>query len=80
MNERRAFEAALGEKLRDDQRVIIQVVSDVAQGELEPSPPEVSKGEELPEWCHVYDGLSDDEIASLETRILDRNGWTRNLS
>jgi hypothetical protein len=31
----------------------------------------------LPEWCNVYAGLSDDEIAILEKSILTRADLTR---
>lgn len=31
----------------------------------------------LPEWCNVYAGLTDDEIADLEKRILTRADLTR---
>ena len=34
-------------------------------------------GRLLPDWCDVYEGLSDEEIADIETVILDRNGWSR---
>lgn len=31
----------------------------------------------LPEWCNVYAGLSDEEIAELEETILTRADLTR---
>jgi hypothetical protein len=31
----------------------------------------------LPDWCNVYDGLSDDEIAAAEQVILQRADLTR---
>jgi hypothetical protein len=33
--------------------------------------------DQLPEWCNVYAGLSDDQIANLERAILRRMELTR---
>jgi hypothetical protein len=40
-----------------------------------PSRPEHSI-DELPPWCNVYDGLTDDEIADVESAILERPNLT----
>ena len=32
---------------------------------------------QLPDWCNVYDGLSDDEIAEVEAIALDRSRFIR---
>jgi|HubBroStandDraft_6_1064221.scaffolds.fasta_scaffold1135317_2 hypothetical protein len=70
--ERRIYEAALGEPLREDQQVILRVVT--------PSEPRVpTTAETLPDWCKVYEGLSEAEVAEIETAILDRNEWTRDV-
>jgi len=77
-NERRVYETALGQQLRDNQQVIIQVITVGASEEKE----KVGSGGQptgtLPDWCNVYEGLSDEEIAEIETVILDRSGWSRN--
>jgi hypothetical protein len=42
--------------------------------------PEINTGqsaEGLPDWCNVYEGLTEQEIEDIEKVILDRNGWTR---
>jgi hypothetical protein len=31
----------------------------------------------LPEWCNVYDGLTDEQIAEVEEVILQRSDLTR---
>ena len=54
--ERRIYESVLGEPLRDDQQVVLEVVS--------PG---------LPDWCDVYKGLSDAEIAEVEEIALRRS-------
>ena len=76
-DERRVYEAALGERLRENQQLILQVVTP-----HEPTPTEeASPGaatDHLPDWCNVYEGLSDEEIAEIEDVILDRSGWNRN--
>jgi hypothetical protein len=33
--------------------------------------------EALPDWCRVYEGLSDQEIAEVENDVLDRAVLTR---
>ena len=38
------------------------------------SPPQTP---ELPEWCRVYDGLSDREITEVERIALDRSNFGR---
>lgn len=37
------------------------------------------KGRLLPDWCDVYEGLSDKQIADIESVVLDRSGWARTL-
>ncbi len=73
-DERRTYETLLGHSLHENQQIVIQVVTP------EPSPEEKPASESvrlLPDWCNVYDGLSDDEIAELEDLILRRADLTR---
>lgn len=77
--DRRAIEHLLGGPLADDQQVAIHLS---AGGENRPSPSTSQQANEvasLPEWCHVYAGLSNDEIAALEHSILSRANLTRNV-
>lgn len=68
-DERRAFEHVLGEPLRDDQQVTISVAPSVL--------PEISCIPPLPEYFHVYQGMSDEEIAELEAVIHQRVNFRR---
>ena len=78
--DRQALEHLLGQPLHENQQVVIQVVT------AQPHPPARSQagngaagGSPLPEWCHVYAGLSDEEIADLEKVVLTRADLTRSV-
>jgi hypothetical protein len=60
-------EQLVGHALCENQRIVIQVLD----GDIAVQPPATSTGK-LPEWCNVYAGLSDEEIAKLEESILAR--------
>lgn len=67
--DRRALEHVVGQRLRNNQRLIIQlaeidVSADNAPAEF--APPPSSQAGSLPDWCKVYDGLSEEEIAEVE--------------
>jgi hypothetical protein len=62
-NERSTVEQLLGHRLLDNQQVIIQVIA--AESKPEPLPP----GDQLPDWCNVFEGMTDEEIAELEKSI-----------
>jgi hypothetical protein len=64
-NERSAAEQLVGHTLRDDHQVIIHVVA--GNGFPAESP---SIGGNLPDWCNVYEGLTDAEIADIEQSIV----------
>ena len=72
--ERRVFEAVLGERLHEDQQVMLQVIT---PGSAIAAEPDASSLGALPEWCNVYEGLTDAEIAEIESVILDRSHWNR---
>jgi len=75
--QRRLYESLLGKELHENQQLIIQVISlDEGDASAKPDVPAGQQGQ-LPDWCNVYEGLPDDEIAELETAILDRKPWTR---
>jgi hypothetical protein len=77
-DDRPALEHVIGQRLRENQQIIIQVmtVAEAAPAEAaEPTPRAAAAG--LPVWCNVYEGLSDQEIQEIERVILDRDHWTR---
>ena len=59
-----AFEHLIGVPLRSSQKVILQVV-EMESTDVDISPPKVG-APQLPDWCNVYEGLSDEEIDRLE--------------
>jgi len=74
----RVFEKVLGHKLQENQRVIIQVM-DVEPGQANPTisngaePSTVTTDDKLPDWVTIFADVPDDEMAELETLILDRS-------
>jgi hypothetical protein len=74
-DERRVYEAVLGETLRDDQRIVIEVLG---KADSEPMPGgDRDTFDKLPDWCGVYDGLSDEDIAEVEKVALQRSDLSR---
>lgn len=73
---RKAIELAVGQPLRDEQQVTIQVNDPLESGQASP-PTTSSAAEPLPEWCRVYEGLSAEEIAALEGVVLKRADLSR---
>jgi len=72
-----ALEHLIGAPLRPSQQVIVQVV------ERGPSASEVLPGAgeaKLPDWCNVYEGLSDEEIDELDAALQQRLDLTRERS
>ena len=74
-DEKRVYESVLGHELQENQQIILQVIT-VGGAEEEPKTSDQATGT-LPQWCNVYEGLSDEEIAEIETVILDRSHWSR---
>jgi hypothetical protein len=77
-DDRTLLERLLGEQLHDDQQLVIGVVD--RQSRREPADEtNVSTADvpTLPDWCNVYEGLSDEEIADLERVILQRADLNR---
>jgi hypothetical protein len=59
--DRRALEHVIGRRLADDQQLVIHVVSaDVSCTRAATASGTVT----LPDWCNVYEGLSDEEATS----------------
>ena len=74
--DRQAIEHVVGQSLRDNQRLVIQIVNLDLQEPPPVQPPSTPVGK-LPDWCNVYEGLSDAEIAELEKIVLTRADLTR---
>jgi hypothetical protein len=70
-SQRTAAEGLVGHSLRENQQLVIQIVTlDVGAA---PSSKATGEGK-LPEWCNVYEGLSDAEIAEIEKSIVRDHG------
>lgn len=77
-SDRTLLERLLGERLSDDQQLVIGVLDRHPRGE--PSHQvhvALAEAPALPDWCNVYEGLSDEEIADLERVILQRADLSR---
>jgi hypothetical protein len=66
--DRRALEHIVGHRLRENQQLVIGIVN--LQIAPEAAPRGANGTPPLPDWCDVYSGLSDDDIADLEKAIL----------
>jgi hypothetical protein len=92
--ERQVYETVLGHRLRAGQQIVVQLLdvdaNDVdANGGANPTaatspsvtPPQQNSdaNTRLPEWCDVYRGLSDEQVAEVEEAILTRSTAARNI-
>lgn len=67
--DRQAIERLLGQPLRENQQVMIRVITTEKESNgTEKGVPSAPAA--LPAWCNVYEGLSEDEIADLERIVL----------
>ncbi|HVC94963.1 MAG TPA: hypothetical protein VND64_14805 [Pirellulales bacterium] len=64
--DRSALERVVGHELRENQRLVIQVMSVT----IEKPPPALPANGKLPPWCDVYEGLPDAEIDDLDRAIV----------
>ena len=73
--DRQVLESLVGQRLRDDQQVVINVVSP------SPGPRQESLNNagsaEVPSWWNVYEGLPDEEVERLDQAIRQRANLTR---
>ncbi len=76
-SERHVLEHVLGRRLKENQQIIIQVVNLGSDARQAPEAGDAPASEELPDWCNVYEGLTDQEIADLESVMLERANLTR---
>jgi hypothetical protein len=65
-SDRSAAERLVGHGLRENQQIIIQVIN------LEIGMPVPANGshDDLPAWCNVYEGLTDEQIADIEKSVV----------
>lgn len=74
ISDRAVLEQVLGVPLQSNQRLIVQVVGPPkAEAESAPS----TQVAEIPEWCRLYDGMTEEEIEALERTVLTRADMTR---
>lgn len=65
-NERSAAELLLGHRLRGHEQLIIQIMSHETADQTNDSHPAQS----LPDWCNIYNGLTDEEIDNIDKSIV----------
>ena len=71
--DRQALEHVIGRSLSTSQQVVINVVDiPAASAVSEKQPPTTPT--RLPDWCNVYEGLTDDEVADIEASIIRSPG------
>jgi len=75
-SQRHVLEDVLGRPLLENQQLLIKIVELDGQGAGETEKPRAS-GSGLPDWCNVYEGLNDREIADVEEVILQRSDLSR---
>jgi hypothetical protein len=76
-NERHVLERALGRELKDNQQVIIQVVMPGNEAPEQIGAADGQESDDLPEWCNVYEGLTDQQIANVDAAVRERANLTR---
>jgi hypothetical protein len=76
-HELHVLEQVVGRKLKENQQIIIQVVSVGNGPQKEAGGEEPVVSDELPEWCNVYDGLTAAEVDELDAAIRERANLTR---
>ena len=74
-HERSAAALLLGHSLRGHEQIILQVLDlDVTEPPAEDSRP----AQTLPDWCNVYEGLTDEEVENIH-RSITRCNLTRSF-
>jgi hypothetical protein len=68
-----ALEHVIGQRLKRNQQVIIQVVTAANT----PAKKADAHAGPLPSWCDVYAGMTDEQVADAERVILQRADLTR---
>jgi hypothetical protein len=76
-DERQVLERVLGRELKENQQVIIQVVTPGKEAAQQTEAANGQEKDDLPEWCNVYEGLTDQQIADVDAAIRERANLTR---
>jgi hypothetical protein len=73
-HDRQALEHVLGLSLRENQQLVIHIVNLNVEAEAAKTPASKQGSETpvLPDWCKVYEGMSDADIDDMEHTILQR--------
>ncbi len=75
--DRLALEHILGGQLQEDQQLVIRVVTPSHSHTDVDQKTGPAAGALLPDWCRVYEGLSEREIAEVEEIALTRANLSR---
>ena len=76
-SDRHVLEHVVGQALRDNQRLIIQIAEvDLAR---ETPATDAQPPQTLADWTKVYEGLSDEQVEAVDKTIKTRANLTRNL-
>ena len=76
-HDRQSLEHVLGRSLRENQQLVISIVNLEVPVGTSPASHKANGTPALPEWCNVYEGLSDEDIAEMEQTILQRADLSR---
>ena len=76
-SERHMLEHVLGRPLHENQQIIVQVVTLGETPALASVADDAGDADALPDWCNVYEGLTAEQIADLESVVLNRANLTR---
>jgi hypothetical protein len=76
-DERRVLEHVIGRQLQANQKVIIQVVTLGGAAAEEAKEEGAPQPGQLPEWCNVYEDLTEKQLAEVEEIVLQRGELTR---
>lgn len=68
--ERSTLERLLGHPLRENEQLVIQISIASRQ-------PEILPAAGLPDWCNVFEGLTEEEVADVEKAALRRADLSR---
>jgi hypothetical protein len=76
-HERYVLEHVLGQQLHENQQVVFQIVTLGKEPPLATETVSDADADELPDWCNVFEGLTDDQIAELDAVIRERANLSR---
>ena len=75
--DRQALEHVIGQRLTENQQIVINVLNlDVARPSQPSDPLPAPRAEEVPPWWRIYDGLDDVEVDRLDQAIRQRANLT----